>query len=114
MTVRSSSAQRKKRDDGVRWHVIRADLKNFFGRLPQMFRNDPTAVMLVVANIYPVITLVVKGEPIGSLLVVYWIQLMIIGFWNAVKLSLDVFGHFAEHGMLSFDEDPRKPLWREP
>jgi hypothetical protein len=53
MTVRSSSAQRKKRDDGVRWHVFRADLKNFFG-------------------------------------------------------------HFAEHGMLTFDEDPRKPLWREP
>jgi len=239
MTARTSSAQRKKRDDGVRWHVIRADLKNFFGRLPEMFRNDYTAVMLVVANIYPVIEMAFKGEPVGSLLVVYWIQLMIIGFWNAVKLvviarwkallfvpifavmylsiinmfgivagalledqmrgtpwhqsfsmwtywvpavvffashglsfwvnfvkgrefetidwetqlgkpflrvmpmwiaalaggilggilnsaawalllvlpvklSLDVFGHFAEHGMLSFDEDPRKPLWREP
>jgi len=238
MPTRSSSARRKKREDGVRWHVIRADLKNFFGHLPIMLRNDPTAVMLIAANLYPVINLLVKGEPVGSLLVVYWIQLMIIGFWNAVKLvviarwkallfvpifiamymsiinmfgivagallddqmrgtvwhenfslwkfwvpaavffvnhglsfwlnfvngrefetidwetqlgkpflraipmwiaaltggilggflnsaawalllvlpvklSLDVFGHFAEHGMLSFDEDPRKPLWRE-
>lgn len=60
-----------KADHGVRWNVIRADLGNFFGRLPEMFRNDPTAVMLVVANLYPVLELLVKGEPVGSLLVVY-------------------------------------------
>jgi len=53
-----------------------------------MLRNDPTAIMLIVANIYPVIELLVKKEPVGSLLVVYWIQLMIIGFWNAVKLAV--------------------------
>jgi len=76
------------RSDGVRWGVIRADARNFFGRLPQMLRNDPTAVMLVVANLYPVIELLVKDEPVGSLLVVYWIQLMIIGFFNAVKLAV--------------------------
>ena len=39
-----------------------------------------------------------------------WALLLVL----PVKLSLDVFGHLVEHGMLSFDEDPRKPLWREP
>lgn len=76
------------RNDGVRWAVLRADAKSFFGRLPKMIRNDPTAVMLIVANLYPVITLLARHEPVGSLLVVYWIQLMIIGFWNAVKLAV--------------------------
>jgi hypothetical protein len=70
--------------------------------------------MLVVAIIFPVIDLALKGEPIGSLLMVYWIQLMIIGFWNAAKLVLDVLGHFAEHGKLRLEEDPANPLWREP
>ena len=27
--------------------------------------------------------------------------------------GLGDFGHFAEHGMLSFEGDPTKPLWRE-
>ncbi len=76
------------RNEGVRWAVLRADAGNFFGRLPRMLRNDPTAVMLIVANLYPVVELLVKKEPIGSLLIVYWIQLMIIGFWNAVKLAV--------------------------
>jgi len=80
-------AERDRRD-GVRWDVIRADVTNFFGRLPRMLRNDPTAVMLIIANLYPVIDLLGKKEPVGSLLIVYWIQLMIIGFWNSVKLAV--------------------------
>jgi len=40
----------------------------------------------VVANIVPVINLAVKGEPIGSLLIIYWLQMIIIGFWNIIKL----------------------------
>jgi hypothetical protein len=71
-----------RRKDGVRWGVIRADLENFFTRLPTMLRSDPTAVMLIVANLYP------------------------------VKLTLDVLGHFVDHGMLQLNEDPEKPLWR--
>jgi hypothetical protein len=69
------------RNDGVRWAVLKADAKSFFGRLPKMIRNDPTAVMLIVANLYPVIT-------------------------------LDVLGHFVDHGMLQLNEDPEQPLWR--
>jgi hypothetical protein len=29
-----------------------------------------------------------KGEPVGSLLVIYWIQMMIIGLWACVKLAV--------------------------
>ncbi len=65
---------------------MRSDIRNFFHRLPGMFREDYTAILLVIANIVPVINLLVKGEPVGSILVVYWIQMMIIGFWNIIKL----------------------------
>jgi hypothetical protein len=99
--------------------VIRSDIRTFFRRLPGLFRNDYSAVMLVIANLYPVIDMLWKGEPIGSILVIYWIQMMIIGFIGGffntaavavlfvlpVKLSLDLLGHFAEHGMLGFDDD---------
>ena len=72
----------RRHDDGVRWGVLRADAKNFFTRLPTMLRNDPTAMMLIVANLYP------------------------------VKLTLDVLGHFVDHGMLNLNENPEQPLWR--
>ena len=48
-----------------------SDIRAFFRRLLCLFRNDYTAIVLVVANIVP------------------------------VKLTLDVFGHFAEHRMLA-------------
>ena len=70
----------------VRWRLMASDLRSLFGRLPRLFRNDLTAVMLVFANIFPVFDLLSKGDPIGVILVIYWMQLMIIGFWNAVKL----------------------------
>lgn len=63
-----------------------SDLRAFLRRLSGLFRNDFTAMVLVVANIVPVITLVVSGEPVGSILVAYWLQLMIIGFWNIGRL----------------------------
>jgi hypothetical protein len=75
-----------KETDGVRWDVIRSDIRQLFAQLPGLFRNDYTAVMLVVANIVPVIDMAWKGEPIGSILVIYWIQMLIIGFWNCVRL----------------------------
>jgi hypothetical protein len=68
--------------------VIRSDIRTFFRRLPGLFRNDYSAVMLVIANLYPVIDMLWKGEPIGSILVIYWIQMMIIGFWNIPKLMV--------------------------
>jgi hypothetical protein len=68
--------------------VIRSDIRTFFARLPGFFRNDYSAVVLVFANIYPVIDMLWKGEPIGSILVIYWIQLMIIGFWACIKLAV--------------------------
>ncbi len=76
----------KGRDDAVRWGVIRSDLSNIVRQLPGLFRNDIAAILLVIANIVPVINLLVKGEPVGSILVIYWIQMMIIGFWNIIKL----------------------------
>ena len=82
MAARSSSPEK----DGVRWDVIRSDIRTFIGRSPGLFRNDYSAVMLVVANIFPVIDMLWKGDPVGSILVIYWMQMMIIGFWTCVKL----------------------------
>jgi hypothetical protein len=44
--------------------------------------------MLVIANVYPVIDMLWKGDPVGSILVIYWIQMMIIGFWACIKLAV--------------------------
>jgi hypothetical protein len=55
-------------------------------RLLELFRNDPTAIVLVLANVAPLINVVVNGEPAGSLLIIYWLQMWIIGFWNCIKL----------------------------
>jgi hypothetical protein len=74
------------RDNGVRWGVIRSDISTFVRRVPALFRNDIPAIVLVVANVVPLINLAAKGEPIGSLLVIYWLQMWIIGFWTAIKL----------------------------
>jgi len=41
--------------DGVRWYVIRSDIRTFFERLPGLFRNDYFAVMLIIVNIVAVI-----------------------------------------------------------
>ncbi|MCP4901491.1 MAG: hypothetical protein GY906_31385 [bacterium] len=57
-------------------------------RVLAAMRKDPVAVLLVLANIAPVIDLVKSGEPVGSLLVIYWIQLMIIGLWNIPKIII--------------------------
>jgi hypothetical protein len=81
LTARKSST-----GDGVRWDVIRSDIRQFFGQLPGLFRNDYTAVMLVIVNVYPIIDMLWKGDPIGSILVIYWMQMMIIGFWACIKL----------------------------
>lgn len=35
----------------------------------------------------PIIAFAVSRQPIAAILVVYWLQLMIIGFFNAVKLA---------------------------
>jgi len=66
--------------------VIRSDIRAFIGRLPGLFRNDYSAVMLVFANLLPVIDMLWKGDPVGSILVIYWMQMMVIGFWTCVKL----------------------------
>lgn len=79
-------ARRTTNDKGTRWDVIRSDVSTFVRRVPALFRNDIPAIVLVVANVVPLITLAAKGEPIGSLLVVYWLQMWIIGFWTAIKL----------------------------
>jgi len=39
--------------DGVRWDVIRSDIRTFFARLPGLFRNDYSAVMLALDLIGP-------------------------------------------------------------
>lgn len=74
--------------EGVRWDVIRSDIRTFFSRLPGLFRNDYSAVMLVFANLLPVMDMLWKGDPVGSILVIYWIQMMIIGFWACLKLAV--------------------------
>ena len=62
------------------------DIRTFFRRLPGLFRDDYTAIVLVIANIVAVINLVMRGEPAASILVAYWLQMMIIGFWNIARL----------------------------
>lgn len=50
------------------------------------------------------------GGVIGGLLnSAAWALLLVL----PVKLTLDVLGHFVEHGKLTLEEDPKKPLWRE-
>ena len=98
MTSPTSSARRSGHEKGPRWDVIRTDLKNFLTRLPGLFRGDYTAVMLVFANVYPVIDMLFRGDPIGSILVIYWMQMMIIGFWTIPKLIAIMIG-FDEIGM---------------
>jgi len=73
-------------DHGIRWDVIREDLRTVTRRIVARLRHDKTAWLLIFANLYPVVDMIWKGEPVASLLVIYWIQLMIIGFWNAAKL----------------------------
>lgn len=76
------------RNKGVRWDVIRSDIRTCFRRLLGLFRNDYPAVMLVIANLLPVIDMLWEGDPVGSILVIYWMQMMIIGFWTCVKLAV--------------------------
>jgi hypothetical protein len=68
--------------------VIRSDIRTFSRRLPGLFRNDNSAVMLVIANLLPVIDMLWKGDPVGSIFVIYWMQMMIIGFWACMKLAV--------------------------
>ncbi len=63
-----------------------SDTRTFFRRLPGLFRDDLTAIALVIANIVAVINLLMRGEPAASILVAYWLQMMIIGFWNIARL----------------------------
>lgn len=51
-------------------------------------REDPVAVLLVLANIAILVGVVKDGEPLGAILVIYWMQLMIIGFWNIPKIII--------------------------
>jgi hypothetical protein len=83
VVARSSSPH-----EGVRWDVIRSDIRSFFRQLPGLFRDDFSAVMLVIANIFPVVDMLWKGEPVGSILVIYWMQMTIIGFWTCAKLAV--------------------------
>jgi len=57
-------------------------------RFLRAMRNDPTAWMLLAANIAPVVVILKRGEPVAAMLVVYWLQLMIIGFWTIPKIIL--------------------------
>lgn len=66
--------------------MIRSDIRDLRPRLVGLFRNDPAAIVLVAANIAPVVDTLVTDEPVGSILIVYWLQMLIIGFWNCIKL----------------------------
>jgi hypothetical protein len=79
--------------------VIRSDVRSFFRQLPGLFRNDYTALMLVVASLLPVIDMLWKGHS-GSFTAV-----VAVVFVLPVKLALDLVGHFAEHGMLNLGGD---------
>ncbi len=35
-------------DKGVRWDVLKSDIRSFFRRLPGLFRQDPSAIALDV------------------------------------------------------------------
>jgi hypothetical protein len=86
VVARFSSASRERGSHGSRWRRVGSGIRIVTLRLLQLLRNDVTAVLLVVANLVPVIDLVRTGEPVGSILIIYWMQLVIIGFWNVIKL----------------------------
>lgn len=86
MAGRLSSARRLTRSPDTGWRGLFAGLRSLGGHLLHLLRNDYTAVLLIIANIVPVIDLVRTGEPVGTILIIYWMQLIIIGFWNIIKL----------------------------
>lgn len=72
------------RPGGIRWDVVGGDIR----RLLRVIRGDPTAILLIAANVYPVIELAIRGEPIASIMVVYWMQMLVIGFWYSMRLAV--------------------------
>jgi hypothetical protein len=87
----ASARRRRRRGAGSGEYHVSASLARVLRPLQRFWstaRRDPTAVLLVVANIVPVVDLVRRGEPMGAILVIYWMQLVIIGLWNIPKLII--------------------------
>jgi hypothetical protein len=83
---RLSSARRLTRTPNTGWRGLFTGLRLLGGHVLHLLRNDYTAVLLIVANVVPIVALVRTGEPVGAILIIYWMQLVIIGFWNVIKL----------------------------
>jgi hypothetical protein len=66
--------------------MLRPIWKERFMRFGRVVRRKPTAVVLILANFAPIVEIARRGEPIASILVIYWLQMMIIGFWTIPKL----------------------------
>ena len=53
---------------------------------PKKLLSDPTAVILVISNILFLVFAIQLGVPLFQILIVYWIQSVIIGFFNFLKI----------------------------
>jgi hypothetical protein len=57
-------------------------------RIASSLRRDVTAVALLVVNLWTVIHVVAGGHPFAAVLIVYWMQMAIIGLWAIPKIVL--------------------------
>ncbi|MDO8625061.1 MAG: DUF6498-containing protein [Candidatus Diapherotrites archaeon] len=61
-------------------------------KLVGLVRNDYSAVLLLASNLAMIALAVAEGWSLGTLMLVYWIQSIIIGFFTVIKiLSLQRF-----------------------
>jgi len=63
---------------------------NTFGRAFELYRRTAasrSAIVLLVANAIPVIGVLFFGWSLLTILVLYWLENGIIGFWNVPRSS---------------------------
>ena len=61
------------------------------GRAVQLYRRTATsrsAILLIVANVIPLVGVLLFGWSLWTILVLYWVENGIVGFWNVPKLLL--------------------------
>ena len=61
------------------------------GRAVQLYRRTATsrsAILLIVANLIPLAGVLLFGWSLWTILVLYWVENGIVGFWNVPKLLL--------------------------
>lgn len=59
----------------------------FLAWIASSVRTDVSAWVLIGANLLVPVQAWWGGQPVGTILIVYWLELIVIGFWTCVKLA---------------------------